>query len=295
VSSQPFFLSLDPEPSPDYNKFMDNPEFSPTGDKLVFLKLGGSLITDKHTPRTARIEVIERIVMEIKSAQEEDPALQILLGHGSGSFGHYSGKKHKTRDGVTNHEEWLGFAEVWYDAASLNQLVIEALRNAGISPVSFPPSAAVFSSNREITSWDLNPVQSALEKGLLPVVFGDVAFDSILGGTILSTEDLFVHLARNLRPGRILLAGQDPGVWQDFPDCKQLFDKIIPSDRFSLGQAVSRSEAPDVTGGMAAKVEQMLLLIEDIPEINCSIFSGEDPGNVKKALLGQNFGTLLAL
>ena len=36
------------------------------GKKLVFLKLGGSLITDKNTPRTARIEVIQRIGKEIK-------------------------------------------------------------------------------------------------------------------------------------------------------------------------------------------------------------------------------------
>ncbi len=274
---------------------MDNPEISPTGNKLVFLKLGGSLITNKHTPKTARIDVIQRIVTEIKSAQEIDPSLQILLGHGSGSFGHYSAKKYNTRDGVSTREEWLGFAEVWYDAASLNRLVIEALQNGGVYPVSFPPSAAVFSSDQEITSWDLNPIQTALEKGILPVVFGDVVFDSILGGTILSTEDLFVHLARNLRPGRILLAGQDPGVWQDFPDCKKLFDKITPADRFSLDQSVSQSEAPDVTGGMADKVEQMLVLIEEFPEINCSIFSGEDPGSVKNALLGQNLGTLLAL
>ncbi len=274
---------------------MEYPENTQTGKTLVFLKLGGSLITDKHNPRTARIEVIERIVMEIKSALEQDPNLQVLLGHGSGSFGHFSGKKHKTRKGVTSQKDWLGFAEVWYDAASLNQLVIGSLQDAGLSPVSFPPSAGIFSSNREVTSWDLMPIRSALEKRLLPVVFGDVVFDSILGGTILSTEDLFVHLAMNLHPERILLAGQDPGVWQDFPKCSQLFEKITPSDRAKLERTVSQSQAPDVTGGMADKVEQMLSLIEAIPKLDCLIFSGEKPGSIKNTLLGQDLGTLLTL
>jgi len=49
---------------------MDNTEKSHMGKKLVFLKLGGSLITDKNTPRTARIEVLQRVGIEIKSALE---------------------------------------------------------------------------------------------------------------------------------------------------------------------------------------------------------------------------------
>jgi isopentenyl phosphate kinase len=274
---------------------MDNPGISHMGKKLVFLKLGGSLITDKKSHRTARIDVLQRVGIEIKSSLEQDPSLQILLGHGSGSFGHFSGKKYRTRDGVSSQEEWLGFAEVWYDAASLNQLVMKALKDADLSPVAFPPSSTVFSSNREITSWDLRHIHATLDNGLLPVVFGDVVFDSSIGGTILSTEDLFVHLAKNLEPGRILLAGQDPGVWQDFPECTHIYDKIRPADRNTLRGTVSQSQAPDVTGGMADKVEQMLNLIEDIPGLDCLIFSGKEPGSITNALSGQDIGTLLTL
>lgn len=265
------------------------------GKKLVFLKLGGSLITDKNTPRTARIEVLKRIGIEIKSALEQNPSLQILIGHGSGSFGHISGKKYKTRAGVSSPEDWLGFAEVWYDAASLNQLVIQSMKDANLSPVAFPPSSAVFASNRQITSWDLRPIRSSLDKGLLPVVYGDVVFDSDIGGTILSTEDLFGHLAQQLEPARILLAGKDPGVWRDFPKCTRLYDIIQPSDREFLGSTIGQSQAPDVTGGMVDKVEQMLNLIEDIPELDCRIFSGEEPGSIADALSGMDLGTLLSL
>lgn len=55
----------------------------------------------------------------------------------------------------------------------------------------------------------------ALANGILPVVYGDVVFDEVRGGTILSTEDLFQHLAHQLHPERVLLAGLEAGVWAD--------------------------------------------------------------------------------
>jgi isopentenyl phosphate kinase len=56
--------------------------------KMVFLKLGGSLITVKSQPHTPRLEALERLGQEIAQARLHNPNLQILLGHGSGSFGH---------------------------------------------------------------------------------------------------------------------------------------------------------------------------------------------------------------
>lgn len=260
---------------------------------MVFLKLGGSLITDKYTPRTARHHVLERLSREIMAGVEDNPGLKILLGHGSGSFGHTSGKEYRTRDGVSTPEGWLGFTEVWNDAADLNRMVMTALRQAGLPALAFPPSSTILTQKRQIISWDLTPIQSALENGILPVVFGDVVFDKILGGTILSTEDLFVHLAHAFKPGRILLAGQDPGVWMDFPDCTKLYEEITPRDIGDLGDKVNGSRATDVTGGMGDKVNQMLDLINTFPELDALIFSGVEEGQLQRALGGDSPGTRL--
>jgi len=260
---------------------------------LIFLKLGGSLITDKFTPRTPRLAVLERLAKEIQAGLAENPALRVLLGHGSGSFGHYSGSQHHTREGVSTPEEWLGFAEVWGDAADLNRLVMTALRQAGLPAVAFPPSATILTRNRQIISWELSQIETALENNLLPVVFGDVVFDETRGGTILSTEDLFVHLAATFKPDRILLAGQDPGVWQDYPACSRLYKEITPANREDLGDRVNPSEAIDVTGGMGDKVHQMLDLISSSPPLEAVIFSGAEPGNIQRALAGDSPGTKL--
>ncbi len=64
---------------------------------LTFLKLGGSLITDKDSPHTARPEILRRLADEIVAARQSNPAMQLLIGHGSGSFGHMPAKKYGTR------------------------------------------------------------------------------------------------------------------------------------------------------------------------------------------------------
>ena len=87
---------------------------------ITFLKLGGSLITDKSSAHTARIDVIRRIGLEILDAWSENKG-PLLIGHGSGSFGHIPAKKYGTRDGVSTKSEWAGFAEVHAEATILNE------------------------------------------------------------------------------------------------------------------------------------------------------------------------------
>jgi isopentenyl phosphate kinase len=44
---------------------------------------------------------------------------------------------------------------------------------------------------------------------------------------------------------------------------------------------------------MKSKVEEMLSLVEEIPNLNVQIFSGEERGNTEKALNGAAMGTLI--
>jgi isopentenyl phosphate kinase len=259
----------------------------------VFLKLGGSLITDKSVPHTARPAVIASLADEIARARRHDPGLNILLGHGSGSFGHVPARKYGTRQGVHTREEWLGFFEVWREAAALNRVVIDALAAAGLPAFSFPPSACVTACDGQIISWNLAPIQAALGARIMPVVFGDVIFDTRRGGTILSTEDLFVYLADHLQPERILLAGIEPGVWADFPACTRIEKTINPASLPKLADVLGGSAATDVTGGMLTKVMQSLDLVNRHPGLEVSIFSGIERGTLERALAGGMVGTLI--
>jgi isopentenyl phosphate kinase len=258
---------------------------------LYFLKLGGSLITEKTRPHTPRLGVLDRIALEIARVMEFNPHLHVLLGHGSGSFGHVPARRYATRQGVSTPEEWRGFAEVWREAAALNRLVVDALLRAGLPVVAFPPSASVFAGAGVVQEWNLEPIRRALNAGLLPVIYGDTVFDSVMGGTILSTEDLFAHLAQELKPECILLAGLEAGVWADFPVCENFITEITPAAFQEGSISLSGSAAADVTGGMRSKVEHSLAMVQQIPGLEILIFSGEEPGAVEKTLLGERLGT----
>ena len=258
---------------------------------LQFLKLGGSLITDKNSPHTARADILHRLAEEIHTAVFAQSDLRLVIGHGSGSFGHIPAHRYHTRSGVHSQSEWAGFIEVWKEARSLNQIVLETLEKAGLPVIAMPPSASVTAADGQVSNWDLTPIQSALAAGLIPMVNGDTIFDTQRGGTILSTEELFFHLARQLNPRRIALAGIETGVWADFPACSQLIETIIP-DRFEqVAGQLGGSAAVDVTGGMLTKVRTMLELLRDVPDLEILIFSGLVPGNVSRALSGKEIGT----
>ena len=266
-----------------------------TQNSLIFLKLGGSLITDKTQALTPRLETIRRISVEIAQARQEDPGCKILIGHGSGSFGHAIASRYQTQLGGQGEHFWLGFAHVWQAARKLNQIVIDTLTSSGLPVIAFPPSASVIANHHTIQKWEMHPIKLALAHDLIPIVQGDVVFDTEIGGTILSTEQIFQFLADELQPQKILLAGLDQGVYRNPEHPQEIIPHITPAILDEVLPVISGAKTADVTGGMLEKVKLMLALVEQIPTLKIQILSGATPGNIRKALLGETFGTLITI
>ncbi|GAB4465943.1 MAG: isopentenyl phosphate kinase [Anaerolineales bacterium] len=276
--------------------------------ELVLLKLGGSLITDKTQPYTPRLDVLDDLALQVKTALQNNPALRLVIGHGAGSFGHVPASEYRTRDGLppratplahrerdeTEDNYWKGFAEVWFQASTLNWIVTQALHKAGVRTLSLSPASSVIASNGQVAMWEMTPLQMALAAGIVPLIHGDVVFDEIRGGTILSTEDLFSHLTFALRPDRLLLAGLEEGVWADFPARTRKVECITPASFEEVSAGVGKAAGADVTGGMESKVRQMLELVQKVPGLTVQIFSGAETGNLGRALNGETVGTLIS-
>jgi len=258
--------------------------------ELVFLKLGGSLITDKMGESAARPRVIRRLAREVRTALSKHPGLKLVLGHGSGSFGHVVANRYGTREGVCGPRAWQGFAEVAAAAAQLNRIVTAALVQEGVPVLSLPPSALASCEKGSLITFDTAPIQVALRNGLVPLVYGDVAFDTAWGGTIVSTEDVLAYLAQELLPARILLAGDMPGVFGP-SSSSRVVPVITPATFYSISDALSGAHGVDVTGGMDSKVTQMLLLVARNPRLVVHIFSGKIPGLVQRVLLSPDAST----
>jgi isopentenyl phosphate kinase len=257
-------------------------------NKLTFIKLGGSTITDKRGQESANLPVIQRLAAELATARHASPALPLLIGHGSGSFGHYYASHYHVHEGVSPGGDWLGFALTAGAALRLNRIVVDALLQAGLAALSLQPSASLHSHARTILSWDTSTIVQALLHGLIPVIHGDVAFDTAQGCTIVSTEDLFAHLALHtpLSPTRIILVG-DSAVYtadpRSTPDAEPI--GLITSENIDhVRHLVGQSYGHDVTGGMRSKIDTMWSLIEQGPHLTIDLISSA-PGALQEALL----------
>ncbi|MEM3555890.1 MAG: isopentenyl phosphate kinase [Candidatus Micrarchaeia archaeon] len=259
--------------------------------ELVFVKLGGSLITDKTKPFTPRMEIIKRVAREIHEAREEGN-LKLIVGHGGGSFPHVPAKKYEVHKGVVSPETYRGISEVQDAASRLNRIVVECLIEAGENAVSVQPSACVLTRNGRIVHFDIKPLQRMLSHNLLPVPYGDVVVDLERGCSILSTEMIFDYLARKLKPKRIILVGITNGVLANpRASSPQKIPEITPGNFSKVKNSLGGSAGIDVTGGMLHKVEILLGLARI--GIESRVICGLIEGNLKEALLGKPSGTLI--
>lgn len=259
---------------------------------LIFVKLGGSLITNKHQRAAPRRAVIRQLADELHRALSAHPALRVVLGHGSGSFGHWAADRYGTQNGVESEEGWRGFAEVSAAASRLNRIVVDIFLTSEVPVLSLQPSSAIRAHDGKIGIYPLDNLEAALHHRLVPLIFGDVAFDEVKGGTILSTESLFVYAAKRLHPAWILLLGNAPGVL----DAEgHVVRTITPASYAHACSYLSGSRATDVTGGMADKVSRMVDLTRDHPDIRVRIMSGRQPDALFQTLLDPETvsGTLI--
>ncbi len=249
---------------------------------LTFIKIGGSLITDKTTEKLFRKDAMDRIAAQLQGLRSELPDQRFVIGHGSGSFGHYAARRYGTADGVHTTDDWRGFAEVATAAYELNHYVLTSLTNHNLPIWRLQPSASATCQNGEIVSMSLHPLSTALENGLIPLVHGDVAIDTVRGGTIISTEAIFWYIAHHLPVRRIVLLGEVEGVYdQD----NQLIPQITPDNFEQISEALGGSRGVDVTGGMYSKVKQMLALTQQIHGLHVYIIDGHQPDNLRQLII----------
>lgn len=254
----------------------------------VFLKLGGSLITDKTQEQTPRLDVIRRLAEEMRQVLEIHPDLQLLIGHGSGSYGHFVGRRYRTREGIVDGESWRGYAETSAVAARLNRLVTDELLKASLPVLSVQPSASALCHDGKLECMEVRPIVTALENGLLPLVYGDVALDELRGCTIISTEEIFGYLARLLRPQRIILVGKVDGVYNRDPlhdPAARPIAEISPANFAQVEQWLGSSHGVDVTGGMLSKVQEMIALAQQVPALLVHLITGQVPNRLRQTLL----------
>jgi len=253
--------------------------------KLTIIKLGGSIITDKSKPLTARRNAIRRLGREIVSSEYKS---RLIITHGSGSFGHSVAKTYKTAEGIINKRSIKGMVLTSDVALEINRIVMKELIRIGMSVKSFVPGSFLVAENKWLKRGFIEPIKQSLLRGITPVVFGDVVMDLERGFCIFSTEKviefLVVSLNKNYKLESIIYCTDTDGVYDERG---KTIAKITPKNFKRVKKQIGESGSADVTGGMIHKVEESLKLAKKFG-LNVRIINGNKKGNLKSVLGGRN-------
>jgi len=248
---------------------------------MHLVKLGGSVLTDKRKVTTLRPGTARRLAREIAAVKEE-----VVVVHGAGSFGHLKARKHRLDVGYLEDEQLPAVSEVQRDVRALNLAVVDALRRAGLNPVSLPPSAIARLDDGALAALDLDVFRRYLDLGFTPVTFGDVVLDARRWFAICSGDLLMLALAEAFRPSTAVFVADVDGVYTADPKrarSAKLLREIGPKNVSSID--TSGSDAHDVTGGLAGKLERMIAVAKHADR--CLLVNGLKKGRLLAALRGE--------
>ncbi len=250
----------------------------------TILKIGGSVLTDKNKISAARPEAISRIAREIGDSESHD----MIIIHGAGSFGHHQAKEYGLKDGL-NDRSIKGILPTHNAVKALNKMIVEALQMSGVDALPVHPLSCCTLENGRIKHFCMDVIHQMVRAGIVPVLHGDVAMDSVKGEDVLSGDQLVVYLAGALKADSVGIGTNVDGV---LDGNLQVIKEITPANIGNIQKTLSGSKGVDVTGGMQGKITELMALAgAGIPS---RVFNAEKPGNVAKFLRKDlNEGTFI--
>ena len=257
-------------------------------EKLILVKLGGSIITNKSKEYFAREENITRFAREIKLALNE-ANIKIIVGHGAGSFAHTPASVYKTKEGLIAKNSLFGMGVTEEAARRLNGIVVKKFVGEKLPVYTFSPGSFIISDAKVYSKSYIDPIIKALEIGIVPIVHGDVVLDIKMGFTIFSTEKILSILANRMKKNyeiKMIYVTDVDGVHDERGEVIP----VITNKNFDqLKSSIDGAKGVDVTGGMLHKVEEALFLAKKTG-IKTQIINGKRPGLLKNVILGKKVG-----
>lgn len=241
--------------------------------ELTLIKLGGSVITEKSQPYTPRKDVIRRLLQEIKRAN-----MPVIAAHGQGSFAHTSASK--------GYVSPLEVAKVSYDVMQLNTIVIQEAMSIDLPAILMRPQALFLANKGNIIKSDMSLMLRALTQGFTPILCGDIVFDTEWKTIIFSGERILFELAKYLHHEgvairQVIFVGETNGFYDA---SGKTIHKITEKNWSECKQFIQKTKVHDVTGGIAHKVEEALLLAKQ--GVVTDIINGKRENQLYKSLQG---------
>ncbi len=246
---------------------------------MILIKFGGSVITDKSRYRTFNADRVKRLCKEIRDSGEK-----IIVVHGAGSFGHVLAKENNLNDGFKDPSQIPAVAQVCYDMRDLNAMIVKELNDAGLPAVSVPTGSCLMMRDRKLIIDDPTVLKTMFDKGIMPVMFGDVVMDTELGFAICSGDQIMERLKTVFNPSRVVFVSDIDGLYDKDPKNNKDAKLIENVDRNVLKSVETDITVADVTGGVRGKMETMLRMCSE--GCDCVLVNGTVEGRLLTLLKG---------
>ncbi len=248
--------------------------------KVIFIKLGGSVITNKKKPFTLNKKRLQNLIAQIKEFKNNDKkGYRILLGHGSGSFGHAIARKYNLKHGK-NKMDIKALTEDEFFVEKLNRIVYEECYKANLPAMSFSPRTFLCFRRKNIVLNE-KPLLYALKHDIIPIVYGDNILCEENYFYLLSTEDIFRIISSKIRPCKIILVS-DTLPFLIRRNKKTSLNRI---DENVLKRITKiKGNNYDITGGMIEKIKSAFYISKNLG-IDVIIVNGTKKDSLKKTLL----------
>jgi len=243
---------------------------------MILIKLGGSIITNKEKPLSARQKTINNISKSLRKIDEP-----IIIVHGGGSYGHYWSVKYNMHTKERKYD-LRGVAIVKNSMIELNKIILDSLLKNNLNPYCLPPTDFM-SGNKPILK-KIKEIEKIAKSGFIPVTYGDALWYGQKKTYILSGDKIMTHLAKILKPRLCIFALNEDGLYSDLKSKKLIYE--LKNER----PLISKNKM-DVTGGMTRKLEEALKISKK--GINVFFANGNKPERIVKAIKNRTFeGTL---
>ncbi len=243
---------------------------------MLLIKLGGSIITNKKKPLSAKRKTIDNIVSSFKKINED-----FVVVHGGGSYGHYWSVKYDMHTKPKKYDP-KGVSIVKNSMIELNTIILDAFLKNKMNPYCLPPTDFVMGNkpiNRKILE-----IKKIANSGFIPITYGDALWYGNKKSYILSGDKIMSLLARVLRPRLSIFVLNEDGLYYDMKAKKLIYD-------FKDEKIFIKKTVMDVTGGMTRKVAEASKISKK--GLKFFFVNGNKPERIVNAITRKKFeGTL---
>ena len=183
---------------------------------MILIKLGGSIITNKGKPESARRKTIDSILKQIKKINEP-----MILVHGGGSYGHYWSVKYGMHTKPAKYS-LKGLSVVKNSMIELDKIILDSAAKNRLNTYSVPPTD--FMNGNKPIRGKIQKIGEIAKSGLVPVTYGDALWYGQKKSYILSGDVIMTTIGKILNPRLSIFVLDVDGVYSDTKSKKYIIN-----------------------------------------------------------------------